>query len=73
LRFIKKRIFILIDKTNIKPGCLFFCSVDDNAAPPTFTDELATLTLNEGEKLILKCNVSGNPDPDVDWFHDGKV
>lgn len=30
-----------------------------------------TVLVNEGRKLIVKCEASGNPTPDYKWYKDG--
>ncbi len=39
--------------------------------PPKFTVHLKSDEVNEGERLVLRCQVSGCPTPQLSWFKDG--
>ncbi|GIY64293.1 twitchin [Caerostris darwini] len=42
---------------------------DDSAmAAPTFKEGLSDLKIKDGEALTLKCAVTGDPDPQIEWF-----
>lgn len=45
---------------------------DSASSPPTFTTGLKHLTIGDGERLTLQCQVAGDPEPQVTWFKDGK-
>lgn len=45
---------------------------DASSSPPTFTVGLKGLTIGDGERLTLQCQVAGDPEPQVSWFKDGK-
>ncbi|KAL8604619.1 hypothetical protein ACOMHN_013399 [Nucella lapillus] len=38
---------------------------------PMFLSKLRDLTLNEGDSLLLECDVVGSPEPSVHWLRDG--
>ncbi|XP_052799439.1 myosin light chain kinase, smooth muscle-like [Mya arenaria] len=46
--------------------------LEDDVTAPHFDGDLSPKTLTDGERLTLRCNVSGNPEPDVEWFRDGQ-
>lgn len=41
-------------------------------APPTFVQPLKDATITEGARFSFKCQVTGNPEPSVEWFKDGR-
>lgn len=43
----------------------------DSPAPPVFVESLRDMTIYEGENACFKCQVTGNPPPDVKWFKNG--
>lgn len=45
---------------------------DAASSPPQFTVGLKSLTIGDGERLTLQCQVAGDPEPQVSWFKDGK-
>lgn len=45
---------------------------DASSSPPTFTVGLKSLTMGDGERLTLQCQIAGDPEPQVTWFKDGK-
>jgi len=44
--------------------------VDDVSVPATIIDELSSddTTVQEGDVVVLVCNVTGVPRPDVTWY-----
>lgn len=46
---------------------------DSTMCAPEFVDKLSDLTVKDGEPLLLKCNVTGDPDPQVEWYKNGEV
>ena len=41
--------------------------------PPTFTTPLPSATkLNDGDKLTVECEPTGNPTPSLVWFRQGR-
>lgn len=53
---------------------LFPVPPDDSLmCAPEFTKTLKDLTINDGEPLTLTCSIKGDPDPQCEWFKDGKV
>lgn len=45
---------------------------DSASSAPTFTTGLKHLTIGDGERLTLQCQVAGDPEPQVTWYKDGK-
>lgn len=45
---------------------------DSASHPPNFTTGLKNLTIGDGERLTLQCQVAGDPEPNVTWYKDGK-
>lgn len=45
---------------------------DSASSPPEFTVGLKGLTIGDGERLTLQCQVAGDPEPQVTWYKDGK-
>ncbi|KAL3997510.1 Immunoglobulin I-set domain family protein [Acanthocheilonema viteae] len=41
--------------------------------PPSFTDEIGELEIQEGDKAELQCTVIGSPKPMVEWMRNGIV
>ncbi|CAG0882791.1 unnamed protein product [Cyprideis torosa] len=41
---------------------------EEEPCPPDFPVGLQHLTVREGQKAVLRCTVSGHPEPDVYWF-----
>jgi len=39
---------------------------------PTFTSRLSSTQVLEGEELLLQCEVSGDPDPEMVWLRNGE-
>lgn len=40
---------------------------------PYFVKELTKPIVDEGEILVLECEVKGNPMPKVTWYHDKRI
>lgn len=40
---------------------------------PKFIQTLGDRTVMDGETVTLKCTVSGDPEPQVEWTKNGKV
>lgn len=40
---------------------------------PKFTENLSPVTTNEGQGIKLTCTVTGNPEPNIEWFQNGQV
>ncbi|XP_067613922.1 twitchin isoform X10 [Eurosta solidaginis] len=40
---------------------------------PEFTKPLQDLTINDGEELHLICHVKGDPEPQINWYKNGKI
>ncbi|XP_007245389.3 palladin isoform X3 [Astyanax mexicanus] len=47
-------------------------SVDGPIAPPRFTQKLKSQEVAEGSPIRLECRVTGNPQPLVRWFCEGR-
>lgn len=45
---------------------------DASSSAPQFTTGLKGLTIVDGDRLTLQCQVAGDPEPQVSWFKDGK-
>lgn len=45
---------------------------DAASKAPQFTTALKSLTIGDGERLTLQCQVAGDPEPQVTWYKDGK-
>lgn len=41
--------------------------------PPTFTKKLLPLQLMDGDELVLSACITGNPVPNVKWFHNDQL
>ncbi|XP_053213912.1 obscurin-like isoform X4 [Panonychus citri] len=41
--------------------------------PPKFTQKLIDSTFGTKSPISLNCSVSGNPEPEVQWYHNGKL
>lgn len=39
--------------------------------PPSFVQQLHDATIKEGDRFTFQCKVTGNPEPNVEWFKDG--
>lgn len=39
--------------------------------PPSFIQPLRNAIIQEGDKVILECAVTGTPEPKIEWFKDG--
>lgn len=39
---------------------------------PEFIEPLKSSTLMDGDQILLRCTVIGEPWPKIDWYHDGK-
>ncbi|GFT67998.1 hypothetical protein NPIL_385641 [Nephila pilipes] len=44
----------------------------ERCEPPKFLKLLDSVALNEGQELILECQVSGEPGTTISWFNDGQ-
>ena len=53
----------------------FFFSVpeDKPMTEPKFTQNLSDKTVSDGESVTMKCVVSGDPEPQIEWLKDGIV
>ena len=61
-------------KYNVTVLFLFVVQADDSLMhPPVFKSALNDLTVTDGDSLTLQCTVDGDPDPQVEWYKDGKV
>ncbi|GFR58132.1 myosin light chain kinase [Elysia marginata] len=40
---------------------------------PKFTVNLTPVTVNEGESILMTCNVTGKPEPNIEWFQNGQM
>ena len=49
-----------------------FTAGEDPPRPPEFTTRLQNCTANDGTEVVLTCTVTGNPQPEVHWFHNDK-
>ncbi|KAM9435570.1 palladin isoform 3-T3 [Clarias gariepinus] len=47
-------------------------STDGSMAPPRFTQKLKSQEVAEGSPITLECRVTGNPQPLVRWFCEGR-
>uniref|UniRef100_A0AAF5HXT5 Uncharacterized protein n=1 Tax=Strongyloides stercoralis TaxID=6248 RepID=A0AAF5HXT5_STRER len=68
------RVVFTHDKGEIPSSCSVYVKPkkkDFVGTSPDFLGPLSDVTIPEGETLILKCQVSGNPMPDLRWFKDG--
>ena len=36
-----------------------------------FTTPLKDVSLNDGDELVLECDIQGNPRPQISWIRDG--
>lgn len=45
---------------------------DAASKAPQFTTALKSLTIGDGERLTLQCQVAGDPEPQVTWYKNGK-
>lgn len=54
---------------------LEFVLVPDDSAmtAPAFTEGLKDLKVKDGEPLSLRCVVTGDPDPQIEWFKNDEV
>lgn len=43
-----------------------------SALPPTFSTQLSSVTVTEDETAEFSCQVSGEPEPLVEWLHNGE-
>ncbi|GBN78554.1 Twitchin [Araneus ventricosus] len=46
---------------------------DKPMTPPKFIQSLGDRTVQDGEQVTLKCTVSGDPEPQVEWTKNGKI
>lgn len=46
---------------------------DSEMHAPSFKEGLSDLKIKDGEPLALKCVVSGDPDPQIEWFKNNEV
>lgn len=51
---------------------IFRLKVRQKTSPPHFEKELVDKTVNMKEKVQLDVQISGFPEPDVNWFLNGK-
>lgn len=47
-----------------------FVTPSEASQPPKFSVPLEPVTVTEGEKLSLKCHVTGSPPPSIQWMKD---
>ncbi|XP_059156398.1 twitchin-like isoform X4 [Physella acuta] len=40
---------------------------------PKFTENVSPVAVNEGERIILSCTVTGTPEPNVEWYQNGQL
>lgn len=45
---------------------------DSQMVAPQFAVGLKSLNIGDGERLTLQCSVTGDPEPQVKWYKDGK-
>lgn len=50
--------------------CFFPTTPLETGQPPKFDIPLEPLTLNEGDKMSLKCHVNGSPPLTIQWMKD---
>ncbi|XP_072152903.1 coiled-coil domain-containing protein 141 isoform X3 [Bemisia tabaci] len=43
---------------------------EEKLEPPVFTEPLVPCTVQEGEKFILECRITGSPTPKIKWLKD---
>ena len=48
-------------------------SVNEDYTVPVFETKLEDQDVKEGDKVMLQCRVTGNPIPDIKWYHGDKV
>uniref|UniRef100_A0A0N5CB57 Muscle M-line assembly protein unc-89 n=1 Tax=Strongyloides papillosus TaxID=174720 RepID=A0A0N5CB57_STREA len=68
------RVVFTHDKGEIPSSCSVYVKPKKKefvGTSPDFLGPLSDITVPEGETLVLKCQVSGNPMPDLKWFKDG--
>jgi len=58
--------------TEIKSSSSRYSS-DKAAVPPVFIENLTAQKLEEGDTLTFICKVTGTPDPDIEWYMDGRM
>ncbi|CEF63660.1 Hemicentin-1 [Strongyloides ratti] len=68
------RVVFTHDKGELQSSCSVYVKPkkkDFVGTSPEFLGPLSDVTIPEGETLVLKCQVFGNPMPDLKWFKDG--
>ena len=71
-------MFIIHFIYHLKKLCINRCILilfylDKATVPPVFIENLTAQKLEEGDPLTFICKVTGTPDPDIEWYRDGKV
>ena len=52
----------------------YYCHVLEFSEKPTITQPTAAnVSYNKGSPVNIRCEASGEPDPDVQWIHNGQV
>ncbi|TKR95914.1 hypothetical protein L596_010016 [Steinernema carpocapsae] len=69
------RIVLTNDRGEVYSGAVAHVRAkkpEAEAKPANFVSPLSDIEIPEGDTLTLKCQVAGQPEPEVKWFCDGK-
>lgn len=45
----------------------------EEATPPKFVQLITDITAGEGQKVTMTCRVTGQPEPEVTWYRNGRL
>lgn len=63
----------LFCNNNMFECLIYIVTPDETMCPPDFTTRLVDTVINDGQPLELTCKVTGDPEPQITWFKNGKV
>ena len=71
-----KKIIVTEDRTTTKESLttqeIFDVEIPEGHNAPMFTWGLTSLKVMDGEEAKFRCEVTGEPMPEISWFHDDK-